>query len=148
MNSLRLFVLAGILICCSAGAEADLILRLAFDDATTSKTVASGSTVLVDMFLDDTDASTPMTADGLNAGGGRITQTAGAATIVNNNATIAGTNTGVQWFSVNTGSGGFAPATTIAPFFQVVGQGETSIHIARFSFTATGAGGDTGTAVQ
>lgn len=128
--------------------QADLVLGLAFDDLTSSKVVSSGDSVLVDLFLTDTDGSTPMSAAGLSTAGGRLNQTAGAAVITDNLATILGVNA-APWLAF-----GFAPpavgptiaaATTIAPFLATVGVGATTIQIARFSLMVAGGAGETAT---
>jgi len=141
-------LITGMLVCLSATcADADLILGLAFDDTTTATTVTSGGSVLVDLFLTDTDASTPMSAGGLSSGGGRLLQTGGAAVVTDNLATVVGTNGAPNWFGITSPvpGPGISSALTIAPFLSTVGVGATTIQIARFSLMVTGGVGDTAT---
>lgn len=130
--------------------HADLVLGLSFDDSTTSKTVTSGSSVFVDMFLTDTDASTPMSARGLISGGGRI-DAAGTATVG-----YVGTTAAAGWDAGTTASPVFAvpgvasvlltpPVTMFPPFLSPVGIGATTIQLARFEFMISGAAGETTT---
>lgn len=136
-------------------ARADLLLDLRLDDGTAMRSVSSGSTVLVDMFLRDTDASTPMAADGLSSGGGRIFRSAGTAAVTDVGPTTAGANTGPDWVAPPTSpvagvaAGTISSVLALAPFtFPVpttVGVGQTSIHIARFALNVTGTFGETAT---
>lgn len=133
----------------AAGAQADLMLDLSFADTTTSKSVASGDTVLVDLFLTDTDASTPMASEGLVGGGGRLIQTAGGAVLTESAAPISGTNPAPNWATTVAAAaqpaGTIASALSAAAFPTSVGVGLTTIHIARFTLDVTGAVGDSAT---
>ncbi|MCA9050727.1 MAG: hypothetical protein KDA89_18440 [Planctomycetaceae bacterium] len=134
----------------AAVVRADLVLDLEFTDATTTKSVASGDTVLVNMFLRDSDASTVLAASGLSSGGGRLFKSAGAAVVTEAAAPTAGTNAGTGWFSLTSPVGGvpvgtISSALTVAPFLDVVGMGSPSVHIAQFALTVTGGIGETAT---
>lgn len=125
--------------------DADLVLDLEIAGGGTTASVASGSTVLVDMFLTDTDASSTMTAAGLNSGGGKISQTAGTATVTAGAVTAPA----LSLFGMPTSSvfgaapGGLATAATVTPLFPApVGIGATSIYIARFALTVSGSASD------
>ena len=134
----------------SASAQADIILGLDFDDNTTSRTVFSGDTVLVDLFLSDTDASHPVALHGMSAGGGAISQTAGIAAVTQAAVPVALTNNlGVnQW---NTTPPALLPAGAISAVSTVfaglggVGVGSGTVQIGRFSLQVIGNPGDTAT---
>ncbi|MCA9047706.1 MAG: PEP-CTERM sorting domain-containing protein [Planctomycetaceae bacterium] len=142
----------------SAAADGSLVLDLRLDDDTRARTIASGSSVLVDMFLVDTDGTSSMTPFGLSAGGGKVIGTP--------TGTAAGTGTafapgaGFTGFSASPVLGltvpGITSASVTAPFLGSVpavavtagatvlaGGGATEVLIGRFTVDATGGAGDT-----
>ncbi len=131
--------------------QADLVLGLSFDDLTTSKTVTSGSSVFVDLFLTDTDGSTPLTSDGLLTGGGAIDVTAGTAGVGHVATTAALGWDAATLVSPVLGAPGIAsvlvnaPTIPFPPFVFPVGIGATVVQIARFELAITGAAGETAT---
>jgi hypothetical protein len=150
--------LAATLLGFSSTANADLILGLQLDDATTSRTINSGDTVFLDLTLSDTNGSTLFPSEGLLSAGGRLLQSAGSiimglptttdvdslwgAGIFNNNPASAGGPTeigkalGATDFLVGPAAGSVFPLTS------------STIRIARFAYTATGAAGATATIVS
>ena len=108
--------------------------------------VNSGQSVFIEMLITDTDASTPLTAEGLLTAGGRLIQSSGVAAVSKAGATAAH----VGFDAVNQNPATVAPeiaaflaaTTNLAPLTGI-GAGLTSIVVATFEVQATGAGGDT-----
>lgn len=145
MNS-RLLSIA-IALVCAVPAQADLLLDLRFDDASIAKTVSSGDTVLIDLYVTDTDGSHPDLPDGLVSGGGRLLQSAGAAALASTGTVANPAFDGTVVFPQPGGPGnevGSVLATT-GIFSFPVGFLTSSIQIAQFSFTVTGNAGDSAT---
>jgi hypothetical protein len=147
-NSLTL---VGLLILGMSVSKGDLILSLAFPDGSTSKEIASGSAFEIDLFLSETNGGTLLMTDGLGEGGGRITQTGGAALVHTNGFPSLGSNPTGSWSgpslvspvpSIPPGSLSSAYASTV-PFGEV-GIGGSSVHLFRFGFIVTGDPGDMG----
>lgn len=155
MKCLIAAVVAMLVIQCT-NARADLILGIDFDDNTLSKSVVSGSTFFVDLFLTDTDNDVGLKTSGLVSGGGRVFRSAGAATVTENAAAVFLTNNaGVSQWNTLLPPGFQLPGTIsavsttfIPPSFPPppsVGLGSETVQIGRFSLTATGTPGDTAT---
>lgn len=153
MFTRSLHILAGVLtflfIC--GPSSADLVLDLEYNSTHhagggKTLTVNSGDHVFVDLLITDTDASTPLTAEGLLSGGGRLLQTAGSIAL-----SSFGITGNAGWDFVNNNPGSSGAGTEIAKVFGQadflaatgVGQGQTSIVIATFDLIATGLGGST-----
>lgn len=123
--------------------QADLILDLRYTDLSTSKTVNSGDHVFVDLLLTDNDASTPLVAEGLLSGGGRLMQTAG--TILLSPFAMTGNSGWIDSFSTNPVSAGganeIAKVLGATDFFfgPAVFPVGSSVVIATFELIATGA---------
>jgi hypothetical protein len=143
---LSAIVFAGLSFSSFHGANADLILGL---QSASPLTVNDGGTVFVDMFISDSDASTPLAAEGLFAAGGRILQTAGLAT-----ATVGAITDEMNYWTggafvtnpVSDGGGTeVAKVSTLRALAAVTGAGagNTSITIARFSLQISGIAGST-----
>lgn len=138
--------------CFFSAAKADLILGLSFEGSTDQQEeVFSGDTLLVNMFLADTDEGATLEGEGLIEGGGQITQSStGSAQATLSAVPNFGVNTGSPWFGPSLTSPvlGLAPANVASAFgrstpFFTVGQGLTSIHLFQFQFTITGGLNDT-----
>ena len=147
-------VVATLLVSCLffSAAKADLILGLSFEGSTDQEEeVFSGDTLLVNMFLADTDEGATLGGEGLIEGGGQITQSStGSAQATLSAVPNFGVNTGSHWFGPSLTSPvlGLAPANVASAFgrstpFFTVGQGLTSIHLFQFQFTITGGLNDT-----
>ena len=144
--------------------RADLVLGLQFnngvDPPTTSKSVTSGTHFFVDLLITDTDGSTPLVAEGLLTGGGRLVQTSGGITLT----PVDIVNPGSQWdgdfqstLSAIPPDSSASPLPALAglEIAKVFGQidffgipvatiGNSAI-IATFEFVASGATGSTAT---
>jgi hypothetical protein len=143
----RLFLSLAVVVLTTASGVADLILDLRYTDLTTSKTVNSGDSVFVDLLITDTDGSTPLTAEGLLTGGGRLVRTAGSISLTP--GTITGNAGWIDSFSTSPASsgGGLEIAKVLGAtdflFGPAVGAGLTSVVIATFELVATGVAGST-----
>lgn len=145
----QLFLLLLLLSADARPAPADLVLDLRYSDLTKSKTVTSGQSVFIDLLITDNDESTPLKAEGLLTGGGRLVRTLGnisfAPGIVTN---TAGWVDAFDLSPVSSGAG-----VEIAKVFgstdfllgPAVGTALTSVVIATFELVATGANGSTAT---
>ncbi len=146
MNVFRIISSHCVVLLLGSVCQADLVLGLAFDDATTSKSVASGTTVFVDMFLTDTDGSTSLSTDGLLNAGGQLLQTSGTATVASAGLPQLGTNAGPGFDPstlVQLGLAGSIDDFSVASLFpDTVGIGALTVHLARFQLIATGAVGE------
>lgn len=151
MHRLAVYLRIGLVVACSVSAtsRADLILGLQYTDMTTSKTVMSGTSVFVELTLTDTDASTPLAAEGLVSGGGRLIQTTGDITLTP--GLITGNAGWIESFDTNPASDGgmneVAKAFGATDFFAgpaVFPVGD-SLVIATFELVATGMSGDVDT---
>lgn len=139
-------VVAGIVLTSQRSVRGDLILGL---QTASPLTVNNGDTVFVDLVISDSDNSSPLAAEGLQAGGGRILHAAGSASA----AVGAITDTMGYWtgglFDTNPLSSGagteVGKVSTLLDFAAIAGAGagSTSITIARFAFQITGAAGST-----
>lgn len=144
-----------VLIAFSSFSRADLVLDLRLDDTTRARTVASGDSVFVDMFLVDTDGSNAAFAPGLIAGGGRIFETnTGSAATGSFVSAGAGFNAGAPV----TAPPGIAGGRVLFPGFgsvlpTAVGAGVTAraaatlataveVLIGRFEITTSGSAGN------
>lgn len=150
----RELVLIAILCFLSEPAYADLILGLQFDDATTSKVVNSGDTVFIDLTLSDTNGSTLFPSEGLFSAGGRLLQTAGSIVMGLTATTDDVPNWAAGFFDDNPNSAGTpneigkalgATDLLLGPAVGAVLGGSSTIRIARFAYTVTGAAGATAT---
>lgn len=127
-------------------ARADLFLNLRFTDNTTSKTVFSGDTVFVDLFLSDPGDDDGLSLEGLTSGGGLIFQASGAASVSSTGA-VQGPEFDAPVFQpVPPGGGVIDSALVFSPLFPVpvpAGFGMTSVTVATFQLLVTGNAGDT-----
>ncbi|MEZ6131871.1 MAG: hypothetical protein R3C59_24695 [Planctomycetaceae bacterium] len=71
----RTLILATIVLLTSTPIHAALVLDLRLDDGTRARTLNAGSSAFLDLFLVDTDGTSPMSTDGLLNGGARILET-------------------------------------------------------------------------
>lgn len=158
---IKLFSFSAVaLLLCLPAAQADLVLGLQWTDGTPTggvRTINTGDTLSVDMFLMDTDGSTPLAAEGLLAGGGAIFQGAGAATVAPvyfapnpdfdssdplNLFNAPSFGRGAGGVPVNSRTGLVAGFSYFAN--PLLGFGLTNIPLATYELTFTGADGDTG----
>jgi PEP-CTERM motif len=124
----------------------DLVLDLKFSDGSTSKVVNSGDTVFVDLLISDTDASTPLIAEGLLTGGGRLMKQAGAVSLIAGAITDPDSLWSTGLFDTNPASAGGAAeiakvlGSTDLFLGPAAGQGSVSmsIRLARFAIQAVG----------
>lgn len=153
MIKCTVIAIMAVLMTVPTAAKAGFVLGLQYSDGSITKTVNSGDVVFVDLVLRGTlDEILTLQNDGLITGGGRIVQSSGAISF----SAAAVTNPAGQWdlffddAPVSSGTGielAKALGASIAPIFPTLPGGGpfTSILIAAFQFTATGAGGDTAT---
>lgn len=126
--------------------RADLILGL---QTTSPLTVNNGDFVLVDLVISDSDASSPLAAEGLQAAGGRILQTAGSASAtVGTIVDVMNYWTGGLFDGNPLSSGGGIEVGKVSALLDFAalfgaGVGNTTITIAQFAFQITGAAGST-----
>ena len=140
-----------IIFCCLCSlpgvGHAAMLLDLRFTDGTTAKSVASGSTVFVDLILSETAPNTAIFDEGLISGGGRILQTAGAATVTSSGPIVP--NAGFDAASIVTSAAGGGVIDGMRIFAPVVfppmpvGATTSAVTLATFQLVATGAVGVT-----
>ncbi len=150
----RLILVAALLAACTPVAQADLILGLRYSDGSTSKTVNSGDTVFLDVSLTDTDGSTFFPSEGLFSAGARLLQTAGSIVMGAPTTTDVDSNWAAGIFDSNPASAGGlteigkalgATDLFFGPAIGAVPGVSSTIRIARFAYTVTGAAGATAT---
>lgn len=135
----------------AGSASADLVLGLRYDDGSTAKVVNSGDTVFVDLFLSDTDGSTPLAAEGLLTGGGRLLRAGGAVTLVPGAISDVDGLWGAGVFDTNPASAGGPQeiakvlGATDFLFGPPAGVGQTLVRIARFAIQVFGVATQNGT---
>lgn len=152
----RMVLLAIIIAVFSVPAQAALVLDLRLDDGTRSRSVAAGSSAFVDLFLVDTDGTSPMSTDGLLAGGARILETNTLGTAAT--ATFSSPGPGFIAGTPPSVPPGIAAGRVLFPGFGAVaamvpGAGVTSaavagameVYIGRFEVTANGPTGNVST---
>jgi hypothetical protein len=142
----------GLLLNClitQSSADAAMILGLRYSDLSTSKNVAVGEVLLVDLVIEESGVDTFLFDEGLGDAGGRIIRT-GTASV--SSATVGGgTVTANPGFNTSVVSPAFTEVGEVGSVLAStllgpgVGVGTSLVQIAQFQFTVAGTVGQSAT---